>query len=89
MAMVTVMAMNAPTHESLWLFADPAEPRAPARRRPVDPHLQAARRLAQRIGSLADHSPEQVQAGQEICRHLVAMLRAAAPDERRGGGRSH
>jgi hypothetical protein len=83
------MAMNAPTHESLWLFADPVEPRAPVRRRSVDPHLQAARRLAQRIGSLTDHSPEQVQVGQEICRHLLAMLRAAAPDGRPGGDPSH
>lgn len=40
-------------------------------------HLLAARRLSRRIARLPDHSPEQLQAGRLICRHLVAMLKEA------------
>ena len=67
--------------ESLSLFEDPpseewvttpADPPARSRR---DRHLAAARRLARRIGRLPDHSEAQVEAGQSICRHLLAMLR--------------
>jgi hypothetical protein len=43
-------------------------------------HLQAARRLSRRIARLPDHSPEQLRAGQMICRHLVAMLEEAAAE---------
>lgn len=42
-----------------------------------DQHLAAARRLARGMRRYADHSPEQRAAGQRICRHLIAMLRAA------------
>jgi len=55
-----------------------------------DPHLEAARLLARRIGRLPDHSPEQVRAGQQICRHLVEMLRAqSTASDASGAGASH
>jgi len=68
-------------NESLWLFAEAVRPEPALRRRSADPHLDAARRLARRIGTLVDHSPEQVQTGQLICRHLLAMLRASEGDD--------
>ena len=37
-------------------------------------HLAAARRISKGMWRLPDHSPEQTQAGQEICRHLLASL---------------
>lgn len=37
-------------------------------------HLAAARRISKSMWRLPDHSPEQTQAGQEICRHLLASL---------------
>jgi phosphate uptake regulator len=40
-------------------------------------HLLAARRLARRMARFADESPEQLRAGRQICRHLVAMLKEA------------
>jgi len=38
-------------------------------------HLLAARRLSRRMTRFADQSPEQLRAGRQICRHLVAMLK--------------
>ncbi len=42
-------------------------------------HLRAARRLARQMRRFADRSAEQVHAGREICRHLVAMLEDVDP----------
>jgi len=66
--------------ESLFLFDEtPARERGPRVEKPAktarDRHLEAARRLSRRIGRLPDHSDQQVEAGQSICRHLLAMLR--------------
>jgi hypothetical protein len=66
------------TRASLPLFDE-----LPAREQPVrarkDRHLQAARQLSRRIARLPDQSPEQLRAGQLICRHLVAMLEESKP----------
>ena len=71
-------------HESLSLFHDEAVRPARPARVAGDRHLEAARRLSLRIGRLADHSDAQVEVGQSICRHLLAMLREslAATNER-------
>jgi hypothetical protein len=45
-------------------------------------HLLAARRLARRMVRFADQSPEQLRAGRQICRHLVAMLKEAETSTR-------
>jgi hypothetical protein len=45
-------------------------------------HLLAARRLARRMARFADQSPEQLRAGRQICRHLVAMLKEAETSPR-------
>lgn len=45
-------------------------------------HLLAARRLARRMARFADQSPEQLRAGRQICRHLVAMLKEAETSTR-------
>lgn len=58
---------------SLPLFSELQERPRRTRAR-LDPHLQAARQLSRRIARLPDQSPEQVRAGQLICRHLIAML---------------
>ncbi len=50
---------------------------APPRRDAQQQHLRAARRLARQMRRFADQSAEQVHAGQQICRHLVAMLEEA------------
>ncbi len=76
-------------NESLPLFEEAADERThvevaaapplspgPNRRSEGESHLAAARRLARRMPSLPAHSPEQVAAGQRICRHLIAMLQA-------------
>jgi len=63
---------------SLSLFDDEATDEKSARR-PRDRHLEAARRLARRIGQLPEHSDAQLEAGQSICRHLLAMLRESLP----------
>jgi hypothetical protein len=76
--------MHKREHFSLPLFD---EPLPGAARPPADAELAAARRLARRIGRLADHSPEQVRAGQQICRHLLAMLRGAEGNPRPGAVR--
>ena len=52
--------------------SDGASPRERQQR-----HLIAARRLSRRMARLPDHSPEQLQTGRMICRHLVAMLKEA------------
>jgi hypothetical protein len=58
---------------SLPLFEDlPPLTRSP--RGLEDRHLQAARQLSRRMARLPDQSPEQLRAGQLICRHLIAML---------------
>ena len=61
------------TRTSLPLF-DELPQREPRTRVRKDRHLQAARQLSRRMARLPDQSPEQVRAGQLICRHLVAML---------------
>ena len=63
---------------------DGRNPRA-ASQAAVD-HLAAARRLQSRLRRAPAHSPEQVRAGQLICRHLRAMLmeQAPVPDARSG-----
>ena len=60
--------------------AKAAAPRASVR--PLEArqaHLSAARRLARQMRRFADRSAEQVRAGQQICRHLVAMLEDVDP----------
>ena len=68
---------------TLPLFEGLAEPLADPAERSVDieplpgegeNHLAAARRISKSMWRLPDHSPEQTQAGQEICRHLLASL---------------
>ena len=72
------------SQNSLSLFDDapevvPGRPRSPrATRTAEQQHLLAARRLARRMARFADQSPEQLEAGREICRHLVAMLKESA-----------
>ena len=61
------------TRTSLPLFDELPQGDRPARTR-KDRHLLAARQLSRRIARLPDQSPEQLRAGQLICRHLVAML---------------
>ena len=61
------------TRTSLPLFDELPQRERPARAR-NDRHLQAARQLSRRMARLPDQSPEQLRAGQLICRHLVAML---------------
>ena len=39
-----------------------------------DRHLAAARRISKGMWRLPEHSPEETQAGQAICRHLLASL---------------
>jgi hypothetical protein len=68
--------MTRPDHGSLPLFDEPP----PSGRLGRNPHLDAAQRLARRIARLPEGSPAQVQAGQQLCRQLLAMLRAAEPD---------
>jgi hypothetical protein len=72
------------SQNSLSLFDDPPPAKtavAPAMARSAretqQRHLLAARRLARRMARFADQSPEQLQAGRQICRHLVAMLKEA------------
>ena len=74
------------SQNSLSLFETAEEPAAqsaspvsghPDARDRQQRHLTAARRLSRRIARLPDHSPEQLQTGRMICRHLVAMLKAA------------
>ena len=67
--------------ESLSLFEDDVAPAAKPARRPRDRHLEAARRLARRIAGLPDHSEAQVETGQSICRHLLAMLNEELREE--------
>ena len=45
------------------------------RRRPVNPHLAAARKLSKDIRRLPDGSQEQTLTGRAICQHLRALLR--------------
>ena len=73
---------------TLPLFEGLAEPLADLAERSVDTeplsgegftrggerHLAEARRISKSMWRLPDHSPEQTQAGQEICRHLLASL---------------
>ncbi len=71
------------SQNSLSLFEMSEEPALPAvaphrsARDRQQRHLLEARRLSRRIARLPDHSPEQLQAGRLICRHLVAMLKEA------------
>ena len=69
--------------ESLPLFADldpvPDDKRVVPKRRPLNRHLRAARRLSGILRKLPDHSEEQTQAGQAICRHLIALLEEVDP----------
>ncbi len=44
------------------------------RRKPVNPHLAAARKLSKDIRRLADGSQEQTLTGRAICQHLRALL---------------
>ena len=70
--------------ESLPLFADldpvPDDKRIIRRRRPLNRHLRAARRLSGILRKLPDHSEEQTRAGQAICRHLIALLEEVDPE---------
>ena len=72
------------SQNSLSLFDDAPQaafrrPRSPRVIRSAEQHhLLAARRLARRMARFADQSPEQIEAGREICRHLVAMLKESA-----------
>jgi hypothetical protein len=66
------------TRTSLPLFDELPQREQPARAR-KDRHLQAARQLSRRMARLPDQSPEQLRAGQLICRHLVAMLEQCKP----------
>jgi len=45
------------------------------RRKPINPHLAAARRLSKDIRRLPDGSQEQTLTGRAICQHLRALLR--------------
>jgi hypothetical protein len=74
-----VNSHRSPEPQSLPLFAAHDEPNEAPRARPsrsVDPHLAAARRLSRAIRRTRDRSPEQLQTGRAICRHLVAMLKS-------------
>ena len=48
--------------------------RVQRRRRPVNPHLAAARKLSKDIRRLRDGSQEQTLTGRAICQHLRALL---------------
>ena len=51
------------------------------RRRPVNPHLAAARKLSKDIRRLRDGSQEQTLTGRAICQHLRALLQEAEVPE--------
>ena len=51
------------------------------RRRPVNPHLAAARKLSKDIRRLPDGSEEQTLTGRAICQHLRALLQEAEVPE--------
>lgn len=51
------------------------------RRRPVNPHLAAARKLSKDIRRLRDGSQEQTLTGRAICQHLRALLQESEVPE--------
>ncbi len=51
------------------------------RRKPVNPHLAAARKLSKDIRRLRDGSQEQTLTGRAICQHLRALLQESEVPE--------
>lgn len=65
---------EAPAEQMPLFGAEPGAQSTPVRRKLLNPHLLAARRLARKMRQLPDHSAEETQAGLAICRQLKAYL---------------
>jgi hypothetical protein len=81
LALFKDLADDRPVSKPPVLAAAAEVPRADSRAAQQQ-HLLAARRLARRMARFADQSPEQLRAGRQICRHLVAMLKEAETSTR-------
>jgi hypothetical protein len=65
---------EAPAEQMPLFGVDPESQSSPVRRKLLNPHLLAARRLAKKMRQLPDHSAEETRAGLAICRQLKAYL---------------